>query len=1096
MTHFYNWRKIARTKSFYLLILVCSLCFPVISIAEPELDSTTNPLVSEPDAVVYEDDAAETSTVAADDSDAWAITASPLRNTTNVVISNDKFSYLCNIGKADTVRVTARVIYKGSVTREISFERQLADINADSFEVDFGNYGKFNVNIEYLLEGQVVYTGDSISVGVTADTYNISPVSATLPVTFFSLNLWGEQSIRSTGPVIAMLERANSYDWDNLPKASADLYGMYSIPYLTESDVRYQPGDFGAASTLFRSRATVMADYVHDLMELDSTSKINLYCVDYYAGLVQRVIYANKIPSDQYKIYLMSDGSFSSVKFGDVYSSADNYSVNSRMIDEWNTAKQDAYRNGKIDTAFENWEFANCYLWALVDAEPNAQWWVARKDLIKSSGDDNAFGKTVQANDKLVQVNISNLLKTNIQPSEQNTAEFKALYNFNDGYFKAAEENGKDVMMFLGTRVTSEQAFSEYARFAQLYYGDAYEYYYKGHPGTPSSLYPNKVKQLDDLGITDVDSSVAAELILFFNPDIYLSGYQSSTYASVPSGMAKGMFEMTKAQGLAQPQYNDMDYWSSRITDSTDAAVKALAVSGHSNFLVEFSDDVSSAKGYDIAIWDATDSIAKFYKKEGTSYRLVDQSKSDYQKPAVEAGEYVIKSALSQRSVLDVAGGSQNDCANVQLYSYNGSAAQKWSVTFDDNGYATIKNVGSGKVLDAQYGNSNSGTNVWQYAGSDSNKAQKWRITANDDGTVSIISALSSTSAIDVSNGSSANGSNVQLWSSNGSQAQRFTFVATSPKVSSGGQADIADGYYTFTTATNLKHKLDVQAWSKSDGARIQLWDSTDGENQTFKIQKQDDGFYSITSVWSGKSLDVDSGCVIPGTKIQQWAFSGDNGNQKWAIYANEGGSYTLRNVASGLYLTLHGNRAGNGAAVVGSLANGLENQRWLIAQTKEPYKSMDDWARDNAAVLEDGVYVIQSGLRDELVLDVAGGSKNNSANVQLYDVNLSNAQKWQVSHDENGYVTFTNVGSGKVLDVSGGTSAAGANVQQYESNGSKAQKWIVVEGKDGRKTIVPALSASLGLDIAGANSNRGANVQLYTRNVTDAQSFSFYKLV
>ena len=417
-------------------------------------------------------------------------------------------------------------------------------------------------------------------------------------------------------------------------------------------------------------------------------------------------------------------------------------------------------------------------------------------------------------------------------------------------------------------------------------------------------------------------------------------------------------------------------------------------------------------------------------------------------------------------------------------------------MTFDDDGYATITNVGSGKVLDAQYGNSSSGTNVWQYAGTDANKAQKWHITANDDGTVSIVSALSSTSAIDISNGSSANGSNVQLWSSNGSRAQKFTFVATSPKVSADGQADIADGYYTFTTATDLKHKLDVQGWSKSNGAPLQLWDSTDGENQTFRIQKQGNGFYSITSAWSGKSLDVDSGCVMPGSKIQQWAFSEDNSNQKWAIYANEGGSFTLRNVASGLYLTLDGNRAGNGSTVVGSLANGLENQRWLIAQTKEPYKNMDDWAKDNSSVLEDGVYVVQSGLRDELVLDVAGGSKNNAANVQLYDVNLSNAQKWQVSHDENGYVTFANVGSGKVLDVSGGTSAAGANVQQYESNGSKAQKWIVIEGGDGRKTIVSALSASLGLDIAGANSNRGANVQLYTRNVTNAQSFNFYKLV
>lgn len=1028
--------------------------------------------------------------------DAWNIVATPKRNTTIVTIANDNFSTLLDSAEVDSVRITAQVIYKGQVTRETVVDKNLSEIQNGAFDVDFGNYGKFNVKVDYLLDGAVVKTVGSISVGVTADTYNIAPVSATLPVTFFSLNLWGDQSTRSTGPVIAMLERPNAYNWDELPEGRDGYYGMYSIPYLSESDVSYQPGDFDQAGNLFNNRIGIVADYVHDLMELDPTSHINLYCVDVYARIIPRVLYANLIPEDQYSIFLLSDGSFSPIQFGKIYNSSDNAAVNAQHVKEWNEAKAATYRTGTLDPRLDDYGFYSSCIWALVDAEPNAQWWVARKDLIKSSGDDNAFGMTVQANDKLVQVNISNLLKTNIQPSEQNTAEFKALYNFNDGYFKAAEENGKDVMMFLGTRVTSEQAFSEYARFAQLYYGDSYEYYYKGHPGTPSSLYPNKVKQLEGLGITDVDSSVAAELILFFNPDIYLSGYQSSTYASVPSGMAKGMFEMTKAQGLAQPQYSDMNYWSSRITDATDATIKALSVSGHSNFLVEFSDDVSSAKGYDIAIWDATDSIAKFYKKEGTSYRLVDQSKSDYQKPAIEAGEYIIKSALSQRSVLDVAGGSQSDCANIQLYSYNGTAAQKWSVAFDDDGYATIKNVGSGKVLDAQYGNSSSGTNVWQYAGSDANKAQKWRITANDDGTVSIVSALSSTSAIDVSNGSSANGSNVQLWNSNGSRAQKFTFVATSPKVSADGQADIADGYYTFTTATDLKHKLDVRGWSKSNGAPLQLWDSTDGENQTFRIQKQDSGFYSITSAWSGKSLDVDSGCVMPGAKIQQWAFSEDNGNQKWAIYANEGGSYTLRNVASGLYLTLDGNRAGNGTAVVGSLANGLENQRWLIAQTKEPYKSMDDWARDNAAVLEDGVYVIQSGLRDELVLDVAGGSKNNSANVQLYDVNLSNAQKWQVSHDENGYVTFMNVGSGKVLDVSGGTSAAGANVQQYESNGSKAQKWIVIEGEDGRKTIVSALSASLGLDIAGANSNRGANVQLYTRNVTDAQSFSFYKLV
>ena len=56
------------------------------------------------------------------------------------------------------------------------------------------------------------------------------------------------------------------------------------------------------------------------------------------------------------------------------------------------------------------------------------------------------------------------------------------------------------------------------------YYGNEYAYY-KGHPNTPTGLWPSKQDQLRSLGITDIDSSVAAELILFFNPEVAPSGY-------------------------------------------------------------------------------------------------------------------------------------------------------------------------------------------------------------------------------------------------------------------------------------------------------------------------------------------------------------------------------------------------------------------------------------------------------------------------------------------------------------------------------------------------------------------------------------------
>ncbi len=92
-----------------------------------------------------------------------------------------------------------------------------------------------------------------------------------------------------------------------------------------------------------------------------------------------------------------------------------------------------------------------------------------------------------------------------------------------------------------GTYVSYEQNFDDYANLTEVIYGDDYLYYYKGHPNTPTGMYPQKQEQLDRLGITDVDSSVAAELILFFNPEIGLSGYGSSTYNSASADAAGGL---------------------------------------------------------------------------------------------------------------------------------------------------------------------------------------------------------------------------------------------------------------------------------------------------------------------------------------------------------------------------------------------------------------------------------------------------------------------------------------------------------------------------------------------------------------------------
>lgn len=1024
----------------------------------------------------------------------WDVNLNNEHNTTKVDIAVPSAQLLSDSALADSVVIDATMSYKGNVVRSLTFSFSLSDL-IENQTVDFNDFGKFTVTVSFQKDGETVKSLDAITVGVTADSYNISPVSATLPVTFYSLNLWGDNSIRASGPCIMLMERPASYDWAHLPQPSDSSYGVYGLPYIDKNMISYQPSDFSAASLLFRDRISIMADYVHDLMSLDSSSKINLYCVDYFIGMIQPIIYANKIPADQYSIVVLSDGSFSYQKFGQVFSGSDNKTIENGLVQKWNSAKASAYNTGSANKEMLDWDSSNKYLWAAVDSEPNAQWWVARKALIKSDKDKDAFGSDVRNNNKVVQLNIGNLLKQNIQSSDENTQEFKDLYNFNDSFFKTAQDQGKKVMLFLGSVVYGEQNFADYARFNMLYYGDEYQYYYKGHPGTPTDSYPEKQKQLDDLGIEDVNSSIAAELILFFNPDIFLSGYDSSTYASVPDGMAEGMFNMTKSFGLSKPQYSKMDYWSSKISDSSSNSIRNLCNMSHDVYLVEFSDAVKRDKGYDIAIWDATDSTITYYVLQSDgSYQKQGVQQGSATKSNVKSGKYIIQSALAENKVVDIKSGSHKNGANAQLYKYNASNAQKWSVDVDNDGYATIKNIGSGLCLDVTGANASNGANVQQYEPNGS-LAQKWIVTSLSDSQYKITSALSSDLALDVSGGAIINGTNLQIWKSNDSNAQKYYFTQYAPDVSVKGQASISDGYYLIKSSLDLNKALDLADWHTDNGANYQIWDSTSKDNQLFRIYKDKTGFYHIENVFSEKSLDATDGSVISGTYVQQWASDSSNRNQQWKIIKQKDGGYTFQNVSNGLMLDIKYGTSSNGSAIDTYRANGSGAQSWLLFKQPSPYESLSKWAKNQNKNIADGQYIIKSSLNGSSVLDVANGSHNDRANVQLYQCNFSNAQTWSISHDRDGFLVIKNIGSGKVLDVQSARKASGTNVQQYTANGSSAQKWIAVKTGNHGYELVSALSADLCLDVSGGNSSNGSNIQLYSRNGSGAQQFNLYKL-
>ena len=113
---------------------------------------------------------------------------------------------------------------------------------------------------------------------------------------------------------------------------------------------------------------------------------------------------------------------------------------------------------------------------------------------------------------------------------------------------------------------------------------------------------------------------------------------------------------------------------------------------------------------------------------------------------------------------------------------------------------------------------------------------------------------------IDVAAASSANGTAVQLWECNGTNAQRWTFGTDGSLRALGKCLDIAD-------------------WGTANGAKVQLWDCASGQsNQTWV---RDGSSYRNPA--SGKCLDNPANGSGNGNRIQIWTCY-NNDAQRWSV--------------------------------------------------------------------------------------------------------------------------------------------------------------------------------------------------------------------
>ncbi len=122
---------------------------------------------------------------------------------------------------------------------------------------------------------------------------------------------------------------------------------------------------------------------------------------------------------------------------------------------------------------------------------------------------------------------------------------------------------------------------------------------------------------------------------------------------------------------------------------------------------------------------------------------------------------------------------------------------------------------------------------------------------------------------------------------------------------------------------------LDIDGFSKDNGANVQQWDYTGWENQAWKVESLSNGYYKITNINSGKVLDVADQSKENGGNIQQWDYTGAE-NQQWSITAVNG-YYQIKNRHSGKVLDVAGQSKENGANIQQWDYTGGENQLFSL---------------------------------------------------------------------------------------------------------------------------------------------------------------------
>jgi glucosylceramidase len=272
-----------------------------------------------------------------------------------------------------------------------------------------------------------------------------------------------------------------------------------------------------------------------------------------------------------------------------------------------------------------------------------------------------------------------------------------------------------------------------------------------------------------------------------------------------------------------------------------------------------------------------------------------------------------------------VYGASTSNGAKIVQWTDDGDPDQEWALDNAGSGYYNIVDANSLMALDDTNGSTSNGTQMQQWSLSGTgNSDQQWQISSLGNGYYTITSRTSGLD-LDLTSGTLADGTAIQQWSaSSGDSNQEWQFVPVASLTPTAGHV------YKMVSAVSGK-PIDVSGSSTSNGAQIVEETNSGGLSQEWGLQSAGSGYYNIIDANSGMALDDTNGSTSNGTIMQQWSISGTgDSNQQWEISAVGNGYYTVTCRTSGLVLDLTNGNTSDGTPIQQwSAYSGDANQEW-----------------------------------------------------------------------------------------------------------------------------------------------------------------------